>query len=245
MKLKDKIKSYSFWVSLASAVILILKVLGNRFGFTVDETMVSDLFTALCSILVLLGIIVVPTNQNIQTTAGQTSYISQSKVLNKSQESTHTEFIQAETTELINKETNSTEISCDDKNVVFDQIKDNTQSEFITNTSNETVDSLDLNTINDILDCENFSSVSIEKNNESAEDEINKDECDQTTPDCVSPQQNIIETNTQETIFINNQTSPVSNLKEIFDNERSKFSQNINEYIFELQEEIRRAREKM
>ena len=60
MKLRDKIKSYSFWVSIASAVILILKVLGNRFGFTVDESMISDLFTALCSILVLLGIIVVP-----------------------------------------------------------------------------------------------------------------------------------------------------------------------------------------
>lgn len=62
MKLKDKIKSYSFWVSLASAVILILKVLGSRFGFTVDESMVSDIFTAMCSILVLMGIIVVPTN---------------------------------------------------------------------------------------------------------------------------------------------------------------------------------------
>ena len=60
MNLREKIKSYGFWVSLASAVILILKVLGSRFGFTVDETMISDLFTALCSILVILGIIVIP-----------------------------------------------------------------------------------------------------------------------------------------------------------------------------------------
>ena len=60
MNLREKIISYGFWVSLASAVILILKVLGSRFGFTVDETMISDLFTALCSILVILGIIVVP-----------------------------------------------------------------------------------------------------------------------------------------------------------------------------------------
>ena len=61
MNLKEKIKSYSFWVSLTSAIILILKILGNRFGFVVDESMISDLFTALCSILVLMGIIVVPT----------------------------------------------------------------------------------------------------------------------------------------------------------------------------------------
>lgn len=66
MNLKEKIKSYSFWVSLASAVILILKVLGSRFGFSVDETMISDLFTALCSILVILGIIVVPGSKQSQ-----------------------------------------------------------------------------------------------------------------------------------------------------------------------------------
>ena len=60
MNLREKIKSYSFWVSLGSAIILILKVLGTRFGFHVDETMISDLFTALCSILVIMGIIVIP-----------------------------------------------------------------------------------------------------------------------------------------------------------------------------------------
>ena len=43
MRLRDKIKSYSFWVSLASAVILILKVLGSRFGFNVDETIENTL----------------------------------------------------------------------------------------------------------------------------------------------------------------------------------------------------------
>lgn len=72
MKLKDKIKSYSFWVSLASAIILILKVLGARFGFTVDEGMISDLFTALCSILVLLGIIVIPQNPQSSKTIDST-----------------------------------------------------------------------------------------------------------------------------------------------------------------------------
>lgn len=66
MNLREKIKSYSFWVSLGSAIILILKVLGSRFGFKVDETMISDLFTALCSILVILGIIVIPQPKDIE-----------------------------------------------------------------------------------------------------------------------------------------------------------------------------------
>lgn len=60
MKLKDKIKSYSFWISLGSAVILILKIIGNEFGFSVDAGLASDLLTSLCSILVLFGIIVTP-----------------------------------------------------------------------------------------------------------------------------------------------------------------------------------------
>ena len=80
MKLKDKIKSYSFWVSIASAVILILKVLGNRFGFVVDESMVSDIFTAICSVLVLLGIIVVPSQPNSQ----QNSQFNNNSLFNQS-----------------------------------------------------------------------------------------------------------------------------------------------------------------
>ncbi len=61
MKLKDRIKTYNFWVSLSSAIFLIIKVLGSQIGFKVDENLFSDLITSLCSILVLLGIIVPPT----------------------------------------------------------------------------------------------------------------------------------------------------------------------------------------
>jgi len=66
MNLKMKVKSYSFWVSLASALILILKLIGQKFGFTVDETLISDLFTSLCAILVILGIIVVPSSSQLE-----------------------------------------------------------------------------------------------------------------------------------------------------------------------------------
>lgn len=66
MNLKTKVKSYSFWVSLASAVILILKLVGQKFGFSVDEGLISDLFTSLCAILVITGIIVVPSSSSIE-----------------------------------------------------------------------------------------------------------------------------------------------------------------------------------
>lgn len=63
MKLKDRIKTYNFWVSLSSAIFLLLKVLGQQFGFYVDENIFTDLMTSLCGILVILGIIVPPINK--------------------------------------------------------------------------------------------------------------------------------------------------------------------------------------
>ena len=65
MKLKERIKTYNFWVSLSSAIFLLLKVLGTQFGFKVDESLFSDLITSLCGILVILGIIVPPTNKSL------------------------------------------------------------------------------------------------------------------------------------------------------------------------------------
>ena len=62
MKFSDRIKTYNFWVSIASAIFLILNLIGKRFNFTIDESAYNDMFTTFCSILVLLGIIVPPTN---------------------------------------------------------------------------------------------------------------------------------------------------------------------------------------
>ena len=68
MKLKDRIKTYNFWVSLSSAIFLLIKLLGNQFGFSVNESLFNDLITTLCGILVILGIIVPPTNKMTTTT---------------------------------------------------------------------------------------------------------------------------------------------------------------------------------
>ena len=57
MKLKDRIKTYNFWVGIASALFLILQLIGNQFNFSIDENFYNNLFTTFCSILVLLGII--------------------------------------------------------------------------------------------------------------------------------------------------------------------------------------------
>lgn len=67
MTFKEKLKSYNFWISLVSAIILILNILGDKFNFSVDPNLIIDLSTALCSIFVILGIISIPKSKNNQT----------------------------------------------------------------------------------------------------------------------------------------------------------------------------------
>lgn len=69
--LKTRLKSYSFWVSFASAVILILKLIGQKYGFTIDAGFLSDLVTAVCGLLVILGIFVVPKNNTTENSQNE------------------------------------------------------------------------------------------------------------------------------------------------------------------------------
>lgn len=55
-KLKAKLKSYGFWVSLASAVMVFL----NTLGLKVDIPYLSQVTTAFLSILVIAGILTKP-----------------------------------------------------------------------------------------------------------------------------------------------------------------------------------------
>ena len=60
MNLKAKLKSYNFWVSLGSAAFLLVSLIGKQIGFTIDESAYYDIFTSICGILVILGIITIP-----------------------------------------------------------------------------------------------------------------------------------------------------------------------------------------
>ena len=199
MKLKDKIKSYSFCVSLTSAIILILKILGNRFNFIVDETMVSDLFTALCSILVLLGIIVPPSQQVLTT-----------QKLNSNSITNHTD-----------------EVVQDKPNVIEPEIQENTNKETLTEEMPSEEQEILVNAFEikpETIQAQDV--IAIEEQTKSTEKEL----------DDIS----------NEIVEENHQTTPdTSNIKDAFNIIREKFSNNIEEYIFELQEELRKTREGM
>lgn len=60
-----KLKSYNFWVRLASAVILIARIILAKFGYELDSALVIDVATLIAGLLVVLGIINEPTGITI------------------------------------------------------------------------------------------------------------------------------------------------------------------------------------
>ncbi len=57
MKIKERIKNVGFWVSLISSIFLIL----GAFGIDIAPGVASEIINAVCSALVVLGIVSDPT----------------------------------------------------------------------------------------------------------------------------------------------------------------------------------------
>jgi len=79
MTLKDKAKTYNFWISLVSAIVLIVRIIGDKFNFFVDTNLIMDVTTGLCSIFVILGILSAPKIKNAKT-SNNTNDIIEEKV---------------------------------------------------------------------------------------------------------------------------------------------------------------------
>ena len=62
--MKNKIKSYSFWTALAGAVVIFLNALGDCFGFSIDNELVSGLIMSIAGLLVVFGIVTMHENKN-------------------------------------------------------------------------------------------------------------------------------------------------------------------------------------
>ena len=57
MKLKNKIKSYAFWVALSSAVVILVQSIGKLFGLNVEGGIIENVIMSICGVLVVLGIV--------------------------------------------------------------------------------------------------------------------------------------------------------------------------------------------
>ena len=55
--MKDKFKSYSFWMSVSAAVVLVINNIGKHFGFYLDNEIVAEIVDSVCGVLILFGVI--------------------------------------------------------------------------------------------------------------------------------------------------------------------------------------------
>ena len=57
-KLLEKMKHYSFWISLSGALIIFLNCLGNIFGFEIENNVVENVIMSFAGVLVVFGLVV-------------------------------------------------------------------------------------------------------------------------------------------------------------------------------------------
>lgn len=68
--MNKRFKSYSFWTALVGAVVVFLNALGDCFGFSIDNDLVSGLIMAFAGLLVVLGVVTMPKDsENSQSDA--------------------------------------------------------------------------------------------------------------------------------------------------------------------------------
>ncbi len=66
MKIKNLIRSYSFWTALAGALCILVSALGRAFSFKVEEKIISDVVMAIAGVLVAIGVVNLPKKETIQ-----------------------------------------------------------------------------------------------------------------------------------------------------------------------------------
>ena len=64
--MKNKIKSYGLRTALAGAVVVLVNALGQMFGFSVDNEIITNVIMAIAGLLVVLGVVTMPKGDSNQ-----------------------------------------------------------------------------------------------------------------------------------------------------------------------------------
>lgn len=63
-KLKQMIKSYSFWTTLAGSLALVASAIGKAFSIKVEEKIITDIVMAIAGVLVAVGVVTMPSDKS-------------------------------------------------------------------------------------------------------------------------------------------------------------------------------------
>ena len=67
--LKNRLKNYSFWVSLASAILLLVQAIGKPLGLVINEEIYMSIVNSVLGVFVVLGIISHPAQNLISSSS--------------------------------------------------------------------------------------------------------------------------------------------------------------------------------
>ena len=63
-RVKEKLKSYSFWSALSGAMVIFVNALGKIFGFSVEDELISGLIMAIAGVPIRISIVTMPSSKN-------------------------------------------------------------------------------------------------------------------------------------------------------------------------------------
>lgn len=62
--MKEKLKSYSFWVGLIASIMLVVKFVAESFGLSINEESIDTVVNSILGILTVFGVINKPKEKN-------------------------------------------------------------------------------------------------------------------------------------------------------------------------------------
>lgn len=66
--MKKRIKTYSFWVSLSGAIIVLVQAIGRAVGFIANADLINNIVMGIAGVLVVFGIVSSPTEAELNET---------------------------------------------------------------------------------------------------------------------------------------------------------------------------------
>ena len=62
--MKNKFRSYGFWTALAGALVVLVNALGQAFGFSIDDQIITSIVMAIAGVLVVFGVVAMPKGED-------------------------------------------------------------------------------------------------------------------------------------------------------------------------------------
>ncbi len=101
--MKNMFKNYGFWVSLSSAVVVLVEAIGRACGFIPDGQLVNDIIMSVAGVLVVLGVVTMPNAKTDKTKDNKTDETNEIKTPEENDETKNSEGTENNKEE-INKE---------------------------------------------------------------------------------------------------------------------------------------------